>query len=90
VYINRIEGADKIEITKPNLSTHPAVTVGRLQPSSLSAAASFMCLLVRYFLHLTSLCKLHTIVCRRDTIGDQNETLDEKQGRTIEIVFYQP
>jgi len=47
-------------------------------------------LFVRYFLHLTSLCKLHTIVCRRDTIGDQNETLDEKQGRTIEIVLYQP
>jgi len=46
-------------------------------------------LLVRYFLDLTSLCKLHTIVCRRDTIGDQNETLDEKQGRTIEIVLYQ-
>jgi len=22
-------------------------------------------------------------------IGDQNETLDEKQGRTIEIVLYQ-
>lgn len=39
---------------------------------------------------LTVLCKLHTVVCIRNTVGDQDETINKKQSRIIEIVSYQP